>query len=198
MKFTTVLTFTAYSISLLYLSLPVQSKTLSHLEASPSNILPPYDILEVSNSDDYHPRFASFHLYPIAGTGDLSEELESFEDNHGQGKRGAVAYMGEHMARLRRGAIAFNNDMARLRRSALFSGGDMARLRRAGLMSSGDMARLRRAGIMFSGDMARLRRASIMSGGDMARLRRAGLMFSGDMARLRRAGLMSSGDMARL
>jgi len=178
MKTTTVLVSAIYSLTIVYLSNSVESKTTSHI-----GVDSPYTFLETSNSDDYYPRAAAYHIYPWTVSGDSSEELASAEDII-EGKRGALASMGEHMARLRRGAMAFSDDMARLRR--------------AGYMSAGDMARLRRASIMSGGDMARLRRAAIMSGGDMARLRRAGIMSSGDMARLRRAGIMSSGDMARL
>merc|ERR1711868_264103 len=158
MKTTTVLISAIYSLSVLNLSIQVEGDS-------------PYNFLESSSSDDYYPRAAAFHLYPISGSGDSSEEVESIADINGIGKRGALASMGEHMARLRRGgALAFNNDMARLRRAGLFSSGDMARLRRATLMSGGDMARLRRAALFSGGDMARLRRAGIMSSGDMARL----------------------------
>merc|ERR1712223_143063 len=165
MKTTTVLISAVYSILVLYLSIPVEGNTISHLGDSP------YNFLESSSSDDYYPRAAAFHIYPISGSGDSSEEVERIADINGIGKRGALASMGEHMARLRRGgALAFNNDMARLRRAGLFSSGDMARLRRAAIMSGGDMARLRRAALFSGGDMARLRRAGIMSSGDMARL----------------------------
>merc|ERR1712223_798027 len=151
MKTTTVLISAIYSLLVLYLSIQVEGNTISHLGEFP------YNFLESSSSDDYYPRAAAFHLYPISGSGDSSEEVEGIADINGIGKRGALASMGEHMARLRRGgALAFNNDMARLRRAAIMSGGDMARLRRAALFSGGDMARLRRAGIMSSGDMARL------------------------------------------
>jgi len=164
MKTTTVLVSAIYSITFIYLSNSAESKPTSHLGDSP------YTFPETSNSDDYYPRAAAFHLYPGFVSSDASEGLAHTEDISGRGKRGALASMGEHMARLRRGAIAFSDDMARLRRAGYMSAGDMARLRRAAIMSGGDMARLRRAGIMSSGDMARLRRAGLMSSGDMARL----------------------------
>merc|ERR1712226_200886 len=149
MKISRGIIFAIYTtVAFINFSKPVESRTHSNSPHTGSR----------ASRDDYYSRVPAYNVHPrnyaiLSLDGKANTEDSEVSD---AAKRGAMASMGEHMARLRRGSIAFNDDMARLRRGSIDFNDDMARLRRGSIAFGDDMARLRRAGINMGYDMARL------------------------------------------